>query len=209
MSKRPGPPRSSETRARIGASQARRWGERLKWKRSREKLYLLWADNIAKAAKRGGLDREELDWDSYEKLKREIALEQLQQAADRAKAKVRAQIQAQKKARAKAEKIEKLAQKRKDRRERAKLHGEVKRTTHKKSKEEKEELAVARELKLKERLTKIHRKKSVNGQVTSQDRKTWESLDLELIKKGRKLNEASLADQIRAIKSKCSENAPE
>uniref|UniRef100_A0A5B7BXV8 Uncharacterized protein n=2 Tax=Davidia involucrata TaxID=16924 RepID=A0A5B7BXV8_DAVIN len=196
---------SNQTKARIRSSLRRLWGQRLKWKRSREKFLQLWAESIAKAAKQGGGDQQELDWDSYDKIKKEIALQQLQWAANKAKAKEMAQIRAQTAARARAEKMASLAQKRKEQEQKAKVIGEIKRKTRKISKEEKEELAVAQELKLKARLTKIHKKKSVNGQVTSQDHRAWEKLDLEFMKREQIQKEVSLADQIRAAKNKRAE----
>lgn len=121
----------------------------------------LWAESIAKSAKNGGSDQDELDWDSYDKIKREIALEQLKRDKDKAKAKEMKQIRAARAAQVKAEEMARLAEKRKERELKAKTRGEMKRKTHRKSKEEKEELAIAQELKLKARLTKV-KKKPVN-----------------------------------------------
>lgn len=117
---------------------------------------LSWASGIAKAANIGGSDQQELDWDSYEKMKSEIAFQQRQWATDKAKAKEMARIRGQRAAQAKAEKLARLAEKRKERVEKAKVKGQLKKKTHKKSKEEIEELAVAQELKLKERLAKVN-----------------------------------------------------
>eukprot|EP00261_Vitis_vinifera_P031793 XP_019073036.1 PREDICTED: uncharacterized protein LOC100264054 isoform X2 [Vitis vinifera] len=146
---------SEQSKAKIRSSLRRVWGKRLKWKRSREKFYLSWAESIAKAAKKGGSDQEELDWDSYDKIKEEIALQQLQWAENKKKAKELAKMRAERAARARAEKMAMLAEKRRERERQAEARGEIKRETTRKSKEDKEELAVAKGLKLKERLTKM------------------------------------------------------
>lgn len=86
-----------------------------------------WAECIANAAKIGGIEQEELDWDSYDKIKREMALEQLQQAAEKAKAKEMACIRAERALQAKVEK---------EREENAKHRAELNKKK-KKSKEEK------------------------------------------------------------------------
>ncbi|KAI3716222.1 hypothetical protein L6452_23413 [Arctium lappa] len=190
---------SEQTKAKIRATITRQWRERLKWKKSREKFISTWAESIANAAKKGGHGQQELDWDSYEKIERELALQQLQRSADVAKAKEMAQIRAERRAKAKAEKAKLTLQKRM-----AKVKGLAKKSL-KKSKEEKEELAAAEDLKLKERLTKIHRKKSVNDQLSSRDHRAWERLDLEFLKKDTKKEDVSLADQIRDVKNKKAE----
>ncbi|KAK4373947.1 hypothetical protein RND71_004624 [Anisodus tanguticus] len=108
---------SNQTKIRIHTSLRKLWGERLKWKRSREKYFQSWAESIANAAKVGGSDQEELEWDSYDKIKREIALEQLQLAAEKAKAKEMARIRAERAAQRKTEKMDRLVQRRKEREE--------------------------------------------------------------------------------------------
>lgn len=163
---------------------------------------LSWASGIAKAANIGGSDQQELDWDSYEKMKSQIAFQQRPWATDKAKAKEMARIRGQRAAQVKAEKLARLAGKRKEWVEKAKVKDQLMKKMQKKSKEEIEELAVAQELKLKERLAKIHRKKSTTGQVSNQDHRAWERFDLELIKGDRMQREVSLADQIQAVKNK-------
>lgn len=145
---------SNQTKIRIRTSLRKLWGERLKWKRSREKFFQSWAESIANAAKAGGGDQEELEWDSYDTIKREIALEQLQSAAEKAKAKEMARIRAERAAQRKTEKMQRLAQRRKEREEKQKVEGKIKRP-RRLSKQEKEELAVAEELKLKAKLVKV------------------------------------------------------
>lgn len=74
---------SDESKARISYSLTRVWGKKLKWKRSRENFLSSWADSIAEAAKRGGSGQRELQWDSYGKIKEEIAIEQRHQSEAR------------------------------------------------------------------------------------------------------------------------------
>ncbi|KAL2496464.1 hypothetical protein Fot_40221 [Forsythia ovata] len=197
---------SNQTKARIRSSLRKLWGKRLRWKRSREKLLREWADSIANAAKVGGIEQQELDWDSYDKIKREIALEQLQHAAEKAKVKEMARVRAERASQAKAEKMAKLTQKKKEREENAKCRAELNKKRNKKSKEEKEQLAVSHELKLRERLIKIHRKKSAVSQVGSQRKRPWEKFDekfdIDIVKREHLQKEVSLADQIRFAKNR-------
>nr|XP_043624423.1 uncharacterized protein LOC122595995 [Erigeron canadensis] len=187
---------SDQTKAKIRITITRQWRERLKLKRSREKFISKWAESIAEAAKKGGYGQQELEWDSYEKIERQIAFQHLQRSADLAKAKEMAQIRAERRAKAKAEKVKSTLKKKV-----AKVKGVVK----KKSEEEKEELAAAEDLKLKERLTKIHRKKSVTDQLSSRHQRAWEKLDIELLKRDMRKEDISLADQIRDAKNKKAE----
>lgn len=109
-----------------------------------------WGESIALAAKIGGTDQQELEWDSYEKFKQEVAL----QNAERAKMKELARIRKERAAQVKAKKMAMVAQKRREREENAKVKGESKKWI-KKSKEEKEKLVESQEEKLKERLMKV------------------------------------------------------
>ncbi|XP_059277186.1 uncharacterized protein LOC132031294 isoform X1 [Lycium ferocissimum] len=192
---------SNQTKIRIRAALRKLWGERLKWKRSREKFFQSWAESIANAAKVGGTDQEELEWDSYDKIKGEIALEQLQRAAEKAKAKEMARIRAERAAQRKTEKMQRLAQRRKEREEKQKVEVKTKRP-RRRSKQEKEELAVAEELKLKAKLVKIQRKKSTLSHVCTEHRRAWERLDVAFIKRPQVQRKVSLADQIRSAKKR-------
>ncbi|KAF2290822.1 hypothetical protein GH714_015624 [Hevea brasiliensis] len=69
---------SDEIKEKIGFSLRRLWGKRLKWKKLREKFFLSWTKSIAEEARKGGIDQKELDWDSYDKIKEEITLQQIQ-----------------------------------------------------------------------------------------------------------------------------------
>lgn len=99
-----------------------------------------WADSIAEAAKRGGNGQRELHWDSYDKIKEEIAIEQRCQAEAKEMAK---------------ENMARVAQKRKVKEHKAKPRGEMRRKRNRKLKEEREELDIAQELKINERLAKV------------------------------------------------------
>ncbi|CAB4277385.1 unnamed protein product [Prunus armeniaca] len=71
------------------SSLRRVWGQRLKWKRLRDKLFLSWVESIAEAAKKGGSGQQELCWDSYEKIKQKLHLQELQLAAEKKKEKAK------------------------------------------------------------------------------------------------------------------------
>ncbi|KAL9443865.1 hypothetical protein AB3S75_017110 [Citrus x aurantiifolia] len=200
---------SDESKARISSALKYVWGKRLRWKQLGEKFLLTWSESIAKAAKDGGNDQQELDWDSYDKIKQEMALQRLQWAVGRAKAKEMAKKQAalaraEKAALKEAEKIAKLAEKKKEREDKAKARREMKRKAGRRS----EKKGVSPGLKLMKRLIKIHKKKSVAGPVIIPENtgdlhiRAWEKLDIDLVKKEKMQSETSLADQIRAAKEK-------
>lgn len=75
-------------------------------------------------------------------------------AAEKAKAKEMARIRAERAAQRKTENMQRLAQRRKEQVEKQKVEGKTKRP-RRRSKQEKEELAVAEELKLKAKLVKV------------------------------------------------------
>ncbi|XP_071691909.1 uncharacterized protein [Rutidosis leptorrhynchoides] len=187
---------SDQTKAKICLTITRQWKERQKLKRSKEIFISEWAESIAEAAKKGGHGQQKLEWDSYEKIEKEIDFQRLKRSADIKKAKEMAQIRAERRAKAKAEKVKTTLKKR---------VAKVKVLAMKKSKEEKEELAAAEDLKLKERLTKIHRKKSLNKQLSSRDHRAWERLDLKFLERDIRKEDVSLADQIRDVKNKKAE----
>ncbi|XP_004294127.1 PREDICTED: uncharacterized protein LOC101302046 [Fragaria vesca subsp. vesca] len=193
MSQRPRS-HSEESKAKMSSSLRRLWGQRLKWKRSREKLFLSWVESITEAAKTGGNEQQELNWDSYEIIREELYLQQLQQAAEKKKAKERAKMRAKEAAaRAKEKKKARLAVERKADGELTSLKG----------------------LKVKRRSTKLDRKTFTNAQVASRRNivasqlriSALEKLDVELIKKEKMRAEVSFADQIRAAKNRKVEQA--
>uniref|UniRef100_A0A2N9EXT4 Nuclease associated modular domain-containing protein n=1 Tax=Fagus sylvatica TaxID=28930 RepID=A0A2N9EXT4_FAGSY len=166
-----------------------------------ERLILSWAESIAKAAKKGGSGQQKLDWDSYNKIKQEMVLQQLQWTAEKTKAK-----EMKKKIRSR------LAQKRKECEDKTRTRGETKRKTRRKLKEDKEDLAVPQLSKLKQKLTKVHIKKSINVQATGRGDTLvshfggLDKLDIELVRREKMRREVSLADQIQAARIKKSES---
>ena len=81
---------SDQIKAKISYSLRRVWQERLKLKRLGEKIFLSWEQSIANAARKGVSDQEELDWDSYSKIKQQLELQQLLQAEEKEKEKLMA-----------------------------------------------------------------------------------------------------------------------
>ncbi|KAJ8764616.1 hypothetical protein K2173_006698 [Erythroxylum novogranatense] len=196
---------SDETKAKISTSLKKLWGTRLRWKRLGQKFFISWAYDIAKAAKTGASDQEELDWDSYEKLKEELTVQKLQHDMDKANAKEQAKIE---RARAKATKMVRFAQKKIEREWKAKAREEAKRKRLGKSTRRKEWSSISKTMTLKRRLTKLRKKKAIKGQWISQGdalispNPTWEKLDAEFIKRENVPREFSLAEQIQSAKSK-------
>ncbi|KAJ4917901.1 Uncharacterized protein Rs2_03451 [Raphanus sativus] len=192
-------PHSDETKEKIRASVKQVWAERSRSKRLKEKFTLLWSENIAEAARRGGSSEVELDWDSYEKSKQEISSEQFQLSEEKARTKEQTKMRA---AQVKTEKMRRVEERKKEREERDQ-RGVKTRTP----KQNKENATVSSRSKLKKKLTKIHKKKTSLGKVSIvKDRVVsvaakLENLDLELIRKERTRGEISLADQIQAAKS--------
>ncbi|KAK7342732.1 hypothetical protein VNO80_25688 [Phaseolus coccineus] len=83
-------PHSDQTKAKISDSLRRVWHERLKSKRLREDFLLSWTQSIANAAKKGGIGQEELDWDSYHKIRQQLELHQLMLAREKQREKLMA-----------------------------------------------------------------------------------------------------------------------
>lgn len=199
---------SEQSKEKISSSLRQLWAERLKRKRSREKLYFSWAESVAEAARRGGINEEELNWDSYERFKEEIASRQLQCAAKKAKGKELKKIQAEKRVRKRVEKMASFVQKKMEHKKKAEPRAKQKWRMSSKGREAKEELALSREPNLSDKLIKIHGKNLMDGPSGSQVgvmtylQSALESFDIESIKREQKRNTVSLADQIQAAKSK-------
>ncbi|XP_050226315.1 stress response protein NST1 [Mercurialis annua] len=203
---------SDEIKRKIGFALRQLWDKRLKWKRLREKFFLSWTRSVAEAARKGGIGQQELDWDSYEAIKEDITLQELQTEMDKAMQKELAGINAKRKAeratKAKEEKMARLAEKRKEREEKAKARLAAKRKSSKKLKESSEDGSVIQELSLGQRLTKIRLKKSMKNHATTQQEAlishnpAWKKLDAELMKKEKVQREVSFADQIEAAKNR-------
>ncbi|WZZ64553.1 hypothetical protein YC2023_075923 [Brassica napus] len=188
-----------ETKEKIRASVKQVWAERSRSKRVKEKFISLWSENIAEAARKGGSGDVELDWDSYKKSKQEISSEQLQLSEEKARTREQTKMRTEE---AKTEKMRRVVERKKERQER-----DERGVKTRKPKQNKENAIVTSRSKLKNRLTKIHKKKTslakvaiVKDSIVSVAAKL-ENLDLELIKKERTRGEISLADQIQAAKS--------
>ncbi|XP_042482572.1 uncharacterized protein LOC122062972 [Macadamia integrifolia] len=176
---------TTQSKARIGYAQRQVWAKRLKWKRHGEKLYLKWAKSIAEAARRGGNNQHELKWDSFDKIKVELAVKQLQWAADKEREKELAKMRRENAAEAKAEKMARITLKRKKKGKMFPLHVGP----------------------------QIHRRKSKNSQVGSQEdtttgyRPAIEKWDPKFIQREKLRKKISLADQIEAARSRRAEYA--
>ncbi|RRT54187.1 hypothetical protein B296_00027129 [Ensete ventricosum] len=144
---------SDQSKSKISASLTKIWEERLKQKRLQEKCCLFWARTIAEAAKIGSLDQEELEWDSYEKMKADMVSDQIKLKEEKARAKEIAKLRAENVAKDKAEKVAKLAEQRKLRKEKAEAR-KLEALSRKKSVERKKR-ELSKGLKLKAILTKV------------------------------------------------------
>ncbi|KAK9092873.1 hypothetical protein Syun_027784 [Stephania yunnanensis] len=203
MSERPHS-HSEEIKAKIGMAQKTKWRIRLKAIRLREKFYALWAHTIAESARIGACGEQELHWDSYEKMKAEISLQQLLQVAEKVKVKGAAKLRAVKE---KEEKRALRAKLREEKKEKTNYKKVVKRKSGINSKQVTEESST-HGLKLKARIRKIRWTKSMDGWIHCQEGKTnghqsaIEKLDLEFIRREKLRREVSLADQIETAKKK-------
>ncbi|XP_052733836.1 uncharacterized protein LOC108339160 isoform X1 [Vigna angularis] len=81
---------SDQTKAKISDSVRRVWCERLKSKRIREDFLLSWTQSIANFAKKGGIGQEELEWDSYHKIRQQLELHHHMLASKKRREKVMA-----------------------------------------------------------------------------------------------------------------------
>lgn len=176
------------------------WAERSRSKRLTEKLISLWSESIAESARKGGSGEVELDWDSYEKAKLEIASEQqLQLAEEKARTKEQTKMRAEE---AKTEKkTRRVVERKKEGKERDQRGGKTR-----KPQQNKESATTASRSKLKKRLTKVKRK-TILSTFETKDRVVsvatkLEKLDWELIRKERTRGDISLADQIQAAKNR-------
>ncbi|KAK1276320.1 hypothetical protein QJS04_geneDACA011017 [Acorus gramineus] len=206
---------TDQSKARIGFALRRVWSERLRKKRLQEKLYLIWADSVAEAAKHGGYDQQELSWDSYQKMKEEIMREYDQLKAEKEKAKEFARLRAEKEAKARAENREKRVREREVKKRKARAVRELKKKTRTLKKDQ-QEMATPKEMTLKRRLAevnlKFHREKHKKGLVNIKNdavvgpQPSMEKLNLEFVKMERMRRSVSLADQIRDIKIRKAES---
>uniref|UniRef100_A0A1D1Y6Y5 Uncharacterized protein aq_aa11 n=2 Tax=Anthurium amnicola TaxID=1678845 RepID=A0A1D1Y6Y5_9ARAE len=194
---------SEESKAKTGFALRKIWEERLKRKSLQEKCYLTWAGIVAEAAREGGRDRQELEWDSFEKMKSDILVQHLQWKTDRARQKEIAKRRAERAAKAKAGKLVRHVL---DTNEGQKVKA-VKSKGTLKQPEKKSVPTTSRDLKLRARLAKINRKQQFEGhlhesEVMVEVQATAGKWDLEFIKRDKMHQTVSFADQILAIKKR-------
>ncbi|OAY77402.1 hypothetical protein ACMD2_22002 [Ananas comosus] len=203
-----GSPRShsDESKAKISSALRSIWEERLKHRRLQETCYLMWQRSIAEAAKEGGHGQQQLDWDSFHKIKAGSVSQQLQWKADKGSAKQIAKLRAEIVARVRAEKAARLADQMDDKEDNTNAKV-VEALPQKKSEGERKNVALRKILKLKERLSKFHhRKKQLEKLISSKKKmaispkRVIEERDVEIIKSEKPQARVSLADQIQAAK---------
>ncbi|XP_022142740.1 uncharacterized protein LOC111012783 isoform X2 [Momordica charantia] len=210
---------SDQVKVKISSSLRRVWGKRLMKKRLNETFFLSWRESIAVAAKKGGKEAEELDWDSYQKIKQEMLRQKLQRAAEKAnlketraenakKRKVERRIRKEEKGdgNGKLKRMKMCSKGRNGRKRKAKEGEDIQR--------EMKKLTAIERSRLKQRLKRIRKKISINGAVAARgsiasvipQNTSWEKLDLDLIKKGQMRKGVSLAEQIQVAKSRKAES---
>ncbi|KAM7279988.1 hypothetical protein ACFE04_007122 [Oxalis oulophora] len=197
---------SDQSKAKIQSSLRQIWAERLKLKRSRERVYHSWLESIANYAKKGGYGEKELDWHSYDKIKQEIAAKLLRRAAKKEKAKEIFKQRRERAAQVRAEKMARIAQRRKEREEQEKRKAAEKRKERRNLKKDEDKSEGINGLQLKRMLTKIRKRKVISGQMTVRADALIshiaadDKLDIEFVRKERMRREVSFADQIQAAR---------
>ncbi|CAM8894039.1 unnamed protein product [Rhodiola kirilowii] len=194
--------RSDQCKKKISVSLKHVWAKRLNYPRQREKFYLSWLQRIAIAAKKGGEDQKELEWDSYDKMLEDLVLQKHQQALDEAKEKVKVVLRGMINPKNKTERLSALAQNRSGR---GMEDQHIKRVRRKKCVRmgNDEEILAPEELKLQTRLSKIQLKKpaAITIKAETHSSLAWEKFELDYVKREIREN-VSLADQIRAAKNR-------
>lgn len=127
----------------------------MKRKRSKETFYSSWAESIAEAARMGGIDEEQFDWDSYDRMKVEIAFQRLQWDEEKAKKKEMNKIQAERKVRKRVQNMAQVAQKKVEHKQNAKQRAKKREIMSCKTRKKKEGLAASRELNITDKLAKV------------------------------------------------------
>ncbi|CAA7410154.1 unnamed protein product [Spirodela intermedia] len=193
---------SNQSKAKIGMALRKIWEERLKNKILQEGCYSTWAGAVAEAAQKGSLDQQELEWDSYEKMKSDILIQHLQWKTERERQKEIEKRRAERALKAKSDKTVRHHQERKDDHEvkRKRSKGDLKQPEEKKN-----VLAAPRHAKLRAKLTKIHRKQQLEQpepkhEVGAEVLPVAEKWDLEFVKREKMRQTVSFADRILAIK---------
>ncbi|XP_057458493.1 uncharacterized protein LOC130749192 isoform X2 [Lotus japonicus] len=210
---------SDKIKEKISYSLRRVWQERLKSKRFREQIFLSWEQCIANAAKKGGCGQEELDWDSYNKIKEQLELQQLLQAEEKEKEKLMAIARAEKFIQSWSECLAKEAKKGgsgekeldwdsyEKIQEEMFLLNQIRRTTEKAKAKERARTKAEKEARIKA-IKKINISKNINSEVAREGGfsnsiyPTYNKLDLEVIKREKLRKEASFADRIQAARLK-------
>lgn len=196
---------SIQSKARISLALKRVWNERLQQKRSQENCYRIWANCTAEAARKGFLGEEEFKWDSYNRIKSEIISREMQQKADKARAKEVARLIKEKAKKDREEMAERRAILKKEKDARAKIR-EMKALERKRFEDMKMKLALSKGLKVKGRSPKSSKRKMENSAV-QRDTETVshpnaDNLDIDIIKMEKTRRGISLADQIQAVKER-------
>ncbi|XP_008791397.2 uncharacterized protein LOC103708311 [Phoenix dactylifera] len=204
---------SDQSKARISSGLKKSWEKRLKHRRSQEYFCIIWSGSIAEAAREGGCGQQELNWDSYEKIKADIESQQIQQKAEKARTREIAKRRAGRVSQIRVENVAGLAKQSNGNEQKAEAK-KVVASSWKRSEDEKKKMALSKGFKLKARLIKFHhRKKKLSSFVSIRSEKMVEpeplveKWDLEFIKAERLRRKISLADQIQSLKSrkaKCS-----
>ncbi|XP_078428237.1 histone-lysine N-methyltransferase, H3 lysine-79 specific-like protein [Wolffia australiana] len=193
---------SDQSKARIGIALKRIWSERLRAKKLQARCYQAWAEAVAGAAKKGGLDQQELEWDSYEKMKSEILSEHLRWKEQRERQKEIEKRRAERALKARSEKTEGHNQENKDNQG---VRGKRPKCSSKKTFLGKNVLPPPKSAKIRAKFIKIHQRKqseepSIELPATSGPLPVAEKWDLEFIKREKMRQTVSFADQILAIK---------
>nr|XP_019706704.1 uncharacterized protein LOC105047591 isoform X2 [Elaeis guineensis] len=199
---------SDQSKARISSGLKKSWEKRLKHRRSQENCCIMWSGSIAEAARKGGSDQQELNWDSYEKIKADIESQHIQQKGERARAREIAKLRAGRVSQIRVENVAGLAKQRNNNEKKAEAN-KVEASSWKRSEDEKKKTVLSKDFRLKARLIKFHhRKKKLSGFIRLQSKKIvepeplTEKWDLEVIKAEMMQRKISLADQIQAMKSR-------
>lgn len=79
---------SDQVKTKISSSLRRVWGKRLLKKRLNEAFFQSWKESIAVAAKKGGKEEQELDWDSHDKIIQEMLHQKLKMVEEKEKLKL-------------------------------------------------------------------------------------------------------------------------
>ncbi|XP_074562341.1 uncharacterized protein LOC141818807, partial [Curcuma longa] len=197
---------SDQSKSRISSSLRKIWEERRKIKRLQAQCYTLWARTIAEAAKTGTDDQAELEWDGFEKMKADFMTQQVKRKEEKERAKVRVKLKAEMVARERAEKIAKLSEQRKLRKQM--MEDKQLELFSREKPDREKKLLLSKSLKLKARLTKFReRKKQLSNSwkfeagMIEEPRPEFKKWDMEVIKNESLRRQISLADQIEAVKN--------